>query len=709
MTLSANAGSSAKITPASGISTATNGAVVFSITDAHPETSTFTARDTTDGITLTQTAQSSFVVPPGAAAGIDAFPTSVTNNGVSRTTITVTLKDSLGRPSPGKLVMISQGSGNSVIKGPLPAVTNSSGQIEFTATDLTVETVTYSATDVTDGNLAFPGTAIVSFSGNPANSCVNGNPLGASGFGINPFATGFTAGTFFYGDVNWGCSGAWGMAFDAAKNLYVADFVDGNIYKFGASGGAAGPGTLLTTITPTAGGLTMGKDGNLYVGIAASSSSFFQGSILQIDAATGKTLKTIATNVTCPYNLATDPLSGDIFVDDGCSGAGSDNPTIWRISNLSSPSPTMTLYATLPNTPNFQMSFAPNGTLYVTTGTGAVAQVSGTNTPSPPTVTTLLLNTENLGLAARGTDSTNQSLIASVPANVNFPNALMALDLSQSSPAPTSIFVNPGLGNVDAIGPDGCLYAAQNDTVYRITDSSGSCPFTSANPAPSLSLKPAVIAPNPAQGAVQSFTAIFHYLTVPGGTPVFIQVIGANPQTQMAPSNIFPSGQASFSYPGVNAGQDTIVASATIGTQTFTSQPVTVTWTPGLHSTFLSLNQSPTVGMVKKPTTFMASLTDVSVSPVAPIKGATIQFVLEATSCSASTDAKGNASCSITPPIVGAIPLVANYAGSPLYVPTTASIGINVAGPPTFVPTFTPRPSGTPTMKPTPTPTQSAP
>ena len=74
----------------------------------------------TDGITLTQTAQSSFVVPPGAAAGIDAFPTSVTNNGVSRTTITVTLKDSLGRPSPGKLVMISQGSGKSVIKGPCP-------------------------------------------------------------------------------------------------------------------------------------------------------------------------------------------------------------------------------------------------------------------------------------------------------------------------------------------------------------------------------------------------------------------------------------------------------------------------------------------------------------------------------------------------------------------------------------------------------------
>ena len=122
---------------------------------------------------------------------------------------------------------------------------------------------------------------------------------------------------------------------------------------------------MLGLISPTLGGLTFGKDGNLYAGIAASSSSFYQGSVVQIDPATGKVLKTIASNLTCPYAIATDPLSGDLFVDDGCSGAGSDNQSIWRISNLSSTSPTVTVYATLPNTPNFQLSFAPNGTLYV--------------------------------------------------------------------------------------------------------------------------------------------------------------------------------------------------------------------------------------------------------------------------------------------------------------------------------------------------------
>ena len=146
---------------------------------------------------------------------------------------------------------------------------------------------------------------------------------------------------------------------------------------------------------------------------------------------------------------------------------------------------------------------------------------------------------------------------------------------------------------------------------------------------------------------------MFHYLTVPASTPVFFQVTGANPQSQVAPSFNIPAGQASFSYAGVNAGQDTIVASATVGTQTFTSNPVSITWTPGQHTTFLSLNQSSTTATVDKLAAVTASFTDVSVSPVAPIKGGNVQFNLGSNSCAATTDAKGNASCSITAPGFG--------------------------------------------------------
>ena len=41
------------------------------------------------------------------------------------------------------------------------------------------------------------------------------------------------------------------------------------------------------------------------------------------------------------------------------------------------------------------------------------------------------------------------------------------------------------------------------------------------------------VSPNPAQGTSQTFTASFHYITAPLGTPVFFQVIGANPQFKM--------------------------------------------------------------------------------------------------------------------------------------------------------------------------------
>ena len=75
-----------------------NGAVVFTVKNATVQNVTFTATDVTDGIVLAQTATVTFVVPPATAGGISAFPTTVQNNGVATTTITVTLQDALGRP-----------------------------------------------------------------------------------------------------------------------------------------------------------------------------------------------------------------------------------------------------------------------------------------------------------------------------------------------------------------------------------------------------------------------------------------------------------------------------------------------------------------------------------------------------------------------------------------------------------------------------------
>ena len=125
------------------------------------ETLTLTAKDTTDDVTVAQEPSLSFVTPPAASAGLTALPATVTADGITPADISVTLKDSLGRPSPGKLVQINQTGGNSIIGGPNPAVTDASGMIEFTAVDANNETITYSAVDVTDGNTPFPETGTV--------------------------------------------------------------------------------------------------------------------------------------------------------------------------------------------------------------------------------------------------------------------------------------------------------------------------------------------------------------------------------------------------------------------------------------------------------------------------------------------------------------------------------------------------------------------
>ncbi len=248
-------GGSATITPASVTSTADNGSATFQITDMVAENLQITAQDTTDGVTLATPLSVAFVSAPATSAGIGAVPSSVTADGVSTATITITLEDGLGRPAPGKLISLSQTGGSSVITGPNPPVTNASGQVIFTASDTNNETVTYSAVDVTDLNLPFPQTSQVTFSSAVASGCGVGTPTPAPGYVVTPIATGFQAQNVSAGDISFGavvgCPGAGMPAFDASGNIYASDFVDGDLYKFPSTGGVAGAGTRLASIGQT--------------------------------------------------------------------------------------------------------------------------------------------------------------------------------------------------------------------------------------------------------------------------------------------------------------------------------------------------------------------------------------------------------------------------------------------------------------------------
>ena len=511
VTLSGNSGASAVIAPASVVSTG-NGVAIFTVTDTTVETVTFTATDTIDGVALAQKPQISFIVPPAAGAGINAFPLTVPADNVTTTSITLTLEDALGRPTPGKLTALSQGSGHSLISG--PGVTDSNGQVTFTAVDEVAETVTYTATDTTDV-LQFPASATVQFTSSAVNNaCGNANPTAALGYQVTPYATGFFSENFGYGaiDVS-GCPGAFGIAFDALGNLYVGDRPTGNIYKFGAGGGVANSSTLLTPSTsisetllgPTLGSLAFDKNGNLFAGRDITTGNCFDGAVFQIDPTTGAVLATVAkgsgssSGLACPAEIAIDPLSGDLFVGDEVGGGGFDNPSIWRVSNPSSGSPTTAVYATMPGTPSGSIAFAPSGTMYVwdNTSTGVqIVKVSGTNGPTIPTVTPVSGLPESpsyIGILAGGTQPNGDAafLVYNYTASGSTGGSIGIADLTTTPPSLKTILLTDGVVNNNnlAIGPlDGCIYAALGNAVFKIADAAGHCNYTSVPTGPTLQL-----------------------------------------------------------------------------------------------------------------------------------------------------------------------------------------------------------------------------
>ena len=187
VTLTQGTGSST-IGAASGVSgsNGTPGSVTFTVTDTKAETVTYTATDTTDGKTVTQTTQVQFTlgaVNPNRST-VTAAPTSVPDDGATASTITVTLLDGTSNPVPTKTVTLTAtgcsptanctahpGVGSSAITT-LIGTTNSLGQATFTVTDTVAQTVTYTAKDTTD-TVTVSQTAPVTFTATTSCTATN--------------------------------------------------------------------------------------------------------------------------------------------------------------------------------------------------------------------------------------------------------------------------------------------------------------------------------------------------------------------------------------------------------------------------------------------------------------------------------------------------------------------------------------------------------
>ena len=161
------------ISAASGLSSA-SGVVTFTVKDSTAQTVTYTASITGIG-SINSTAT---VVFYGTASRtlstVNQSPSSVTADGSSTSTITVTLLDASGNAVPNKTVSLSQGIGDSTISAP-SGTSNAIGVVTFTVSDSMTQSITYSAVDVTDG-VPINDTAAVTFTPgtvNAADSTVN--------------------------------------------------------------------------------------------------------------------------------------------------------------------------------------------------------------------------------------------------------------------------------------------------------------------------------------------------------------------------------------------------------------------------------------------------------------------------------------------------------------------------------------------------------
>ncbi|MDQ6613713.1 MAG: Ig-like domain repeat protein [Actinomycetota bacterium] len=698
VTIVANAGSHSTVSPASAVTNVDNGAAVFDIIDSTPELVTLTATDTTDNVTLATQATLEFVTPTATGASIIASPPTVPNDGTSKATITVYLENGLGRPAAGKTVSLAE-NGNAVITPAgsstpgTTAVTDASGNATFSATDTVAQTVSFTATDVTDGNLPVPGNATVNFNPSTA-TCPTALPTPASGFSVSRFATGFTITTnsqFLPGNFTLGpCQGESAPAFDASGNAYITDSADGSIHVIGPSGGVASPANQLpdARFEPfSLGSLAFGPDGSLYAGLIVTNANVRAPEIVQVNPATGATIRVVASAATglpdCPFLLAVDPLSGDLFATDECTGfAASDQIT--RIHNPSGLAPTTSDYANVSG--DLPITFGPDGTLYTSAFSGGVTSIvsiGGTNTT--PTVTPLVTIPGPgypFGLAVGSVGPSGKAATLSL-SEINGPE--LSIDLTRNPATLTTMASGPDGGNgveLGATSAGGCLYVPLVGTVVRIGPSlCGSAPTTTG---PQLALAGTGLN-RPSTGSPVTFTATLANVAAPTGTPIEFVVSGANSQVKLV--NADANGNAVFTYSGVFPGTDTVTAFAIINGNTVTSAPLSFRWVAGKDTSFLSLNQSQGGGPVAKPAKLTANLVDITQSPPAPIPNAPITISLDGQSCAATTDGSGNGTCMITPTgPPGLVPVTASYAGTTLYTPATATdsfaVSANVAGQP---------------------------
>jgi hypothetical protein len=203
-------------------------------------------------------------------------------------------------------------------------------------------------------------------------------------------------------------------------------------------------------------GLAFDQQGNLYLARQGA------GDVVQLDTTNAAILRTVVSGVPLATGLATDPLSGDLFVSQ--IGLG----TVRRISGFLNGPGTATLYATTGGSVD-GLSFAPDGTLYAAVSS-QVGKITGTDSASPGTVTKLPVSVPLIDGIAVSADPDIPFLYGNRNDGI-----ITKIDLAVTPPSLSNIFTGGTRGDFVAVGPDGCLYATQTDRVLKVTNADGFC------------------------------------------------------------------------------------------------------------------------------------------------------------------------------------------------------------------------------------------
>jgi hypothetical protein len=283
--------------------------------------------------------------------------------------------------------------------------------------------------------------------------------IASPGFAVSDFATGFPTENRF---------GPMGLAFDSHGTLFAVDNTDGNLYKFSPAGGLAGGPNLVST-SPITGyliGLAFDKAGDLFV---ARQEVEGGGDVAQLNPATGAVIRIVVSGLE-PLGLATDPVSGDLFV-------AADGSPIKRIVNPASENPTITDYGEPLSGPD-GITFGPEGTLY-TEDEGNIISITGTASPTPGVNTTVGFVSEADGIAVAETTNPNEQPFLAVNSN---DGSITKVDLATTPVTYTPMVTDGTRGDLVAVGPDSCLYATQLESIEKVTAANGTCPFYPSSP-----------------------------------------------------------------------------------------------------------------------------------------------------------------------------------------------------------------------------------